>query len=57
MKAKRSRWEGLVVSDNWLFVGAAFGLTWFVLVGYFLHVRGAQRRAEALLAANTAVSR
>ena len=45
------------MSDNWWFVGAAFGLTWAVLIGYFVHLRGALRRAKALLDASTSVSR
>jgi hypothetical protein len=45
------------VNDNWLFVGAAFGLTWVVLVGYFLHVRNALRRAQMLLDASLGVAR
>jgi hypothetical protein len=45
------------MSDNWLFVGAAFSLTWMVLIGYFVHVRGALRRAQALLDASTSVPR
>jgi hypothetical protein len=36
------------MNDNWMFVGAAFVLTWAVLVGYFVHLRGARRRAQAL---------
>ena len=46
-----------VNDSNWLFVGAAFGLTWVVLIGYFVHVRGATRRAQALLDASVEVSR
>lgn len=45
------------MNDNWLFVGAAFGLTWVVLIGYFVHVRNALHRAQALLNASTEVSR
>ena len=45
------------MSDNWLFVGAAFGLTWAVLIGYFVHLRNALRRAHALLDASTSVPR
>ena len=45
------------MNDNWLFVGAAFGLTWVVLIGYFAHVRNALRRAQALLDASREVSR
>jgi len=45
------------VNDNWLFVGAAFGFTWVVLIGYFVHVRNALRHAQALLDASGEVSR
>jgi hypothetical protein len=37
------------VTDNWLFVGAAFVVTWAVLIGYFLHVHRALRSARALV--------
>ena len=43
--------------SNWLFVGAAFGLTWLVLVGYVLRIRAATRHAQALLDASAEVSR
>ena len=39
----------LVANNNLLFVGAAFALTWGVLIGYFLHLRRATQRARALL--------
>ncbi|MEO7456478.1 MAG: hypothetical protein ABIY52_09465 [Gemmatimonadaceae bacterium] len=45
------------MNENWLFVGAAFGLTWVVLVGYFVRVHGAVRRAQALLDAAAVVPR
>ena len=45
------------MNDNWLFVGAAFGLTWVVLIGYFVHLRNALRRAQVLLDASTSVPR
>ena len=45
------------MNDNWLFVGAAFGLTWVVLIGYLFHVRRATRHAQALLDASAEVSR
>lgn len=42
--------EGLLVgNNNLLFVGAAFAVTWAVLIGYFLHLRRATHRARALL--------
>ncbi|HET9012199.1 MAG TPA: hypothetical protein VFN38_10325 [Gemmatimonadaceae bacterium] len=37
------------MTDNWLFVGAAFVLTWAVLLGYLAHLRRAMRRARTLL--------
>ena len=40
----------MLVRDNWLFVSAAFVVTWAVLLGYFMHVHRALRRARALLA-------
>jgi hypothetical protein len=45
------------MSDNWWFVGAAFSLTWMVLIGYFVHLRSALRRAQTLLDASTSVPR
>ena len=45
------------MNDNWLFVGAAFGVTWVALVGYFLYVRRALRRARASLDASTEAPR
>jgi hypothetical protein len=35
-------------TDNWMFVGAAFAITWAVLIGYFVHVQRTLRRARAL---------
>jgi hypothetical protein len=43
-------WEGLLVRDNWLFVSAAFAVTWAVLLGYLVHVHRTLRRARSLLA-------
>ena len=37
------------MGNNWLFVGAAFTVTWAVLIGYFVHLQRATRRAQALL--------
>lgn len=42
------------MSDNWLFVGAAFSVTWGVLLGYLLHLRRVQSRANTAMAATTA---
>jgi hypothetical protein len=42
------------MNDNWLFVGAAFTVTWAVLLGYLLHLRRTQRRAQAMLEAANA---
>ena len=36
------------MNDNWVFVGAAFAVTWAVLVGYFIHLQRTMRRARAL---------
>lgn len=57
MRARLLHWEGMSMNDNWLFVGAAFGLTWIVLIGYFVHVRNALRAARALLDASTGSAR
>lgn len=43
--------------NNWLFVGAAFGLTWLVLIGYVLRIRATTRHAQALVDASAGVSR
>ncbi|MES2179093.1 MAG: hypothetical protein V4550_14625 [Gemmatimonadota bacterium] len=41
-------------ANNWIFVGAAFAVTWAVLVGYFLRVQRKLRAARVLLdSANT----
>ena len=36
------------MNDNWMFVGAAFVLTWAVLLGYLAHVHRTVRRARTL---------
>lgn len=41
------------MNDNWMFVGAAFVVTWGVLVGYFVHLHRTLRRARALLDTTT----
>jgi CcmD family protein len=41
------------VNDNWTFVGAAFAITWAVLLGYLVHVHRTLRRARALLESAT----
>ena len=44
--------------SNWMFVGAAFVLTWTALVGYLVHLQRAMRHARTLLErANSAASR
>lgn len=58
MPARLLHWEDMSVSDNnWLFVGAAFGLTWLVLIGYVLRIRATTRHAQALVDASAGVSR
>lgn len=37
------------MTGNWMFVGAAYALTWVVLLGYVLHLHRTTRRAHALL--------
>jgi hypothetical protein len=37
------------MNDNWMFVGAAFTVTWAVVLGYLFHVHRTLRRARALL--------
>jgi hypothetical protein len=32
--------------SNWLFVGAAYGVSWIVLVGYAVHLHRVLRRAR-----------
>ena len=32
--------------SNWMFVGAAFAVTWGTLLGYFGHLRRATHRAQ-----------
>ena len=31
---------------NWFYVGLAYGLTWVVIVGYYLRVAGVVRQAQ-----------
>ncbi|MEP6731006.1 MAG: hypothetical protein ABJE10_10225 [bacterium] len=37
------------MSDNWKFVISAFAVTWAVLIAYFVHLRRAHQRAQALV--------
>jgi hypothetical protein len=37
------------MNENWMFVGAAFVVTWGVLVGYFVHLHRTLRRGRTLL--------
>jgi hypothetical protein len=37
--------------SEWVFIGAAYGLTWLTLGGYALYLRARTRRARAELAA------
>lgn len=37
------------MSGNWLFVGAAFAVTWAVILGYLVHVHRTLARARAQL--------
>ncbi|HTR78222.1 MAG TPA: CcmD family protein [Gemmatimonadaceae bacterium] len=32
--------------SNWMFVGAAFTVTWVVVLGYLLHLHRVMRRAR-----------
>ena len=41
------------MNDNWLFVAAAFIVSWAVLLGYLMHLRRTHRRAQAMLEAAT----
>jgi CcmD family protein len=45
------------MNDNWVFVGAAFAVTWGVLLGYFIHLQRTMRRARALLDGSASESR
>jgi CcmD family protein len=45
------------MTGNWMFVGAAYALTWVVLLGYLLHLRRTSRRAHALLEGAASASR
>ena len=35
--------------SNWMFVGAAFAVTWIALIGYAAHVQRAMHRSRELL--------
>ena len=35
--------------SNWVFVGAAFGVTWAVILGYLIHLMRATRRSREAL--------
>ena len=37
------------MAENLMFVGAAFALTWGVLIGYLIHLRRTLRRSRAQL--------
>ncbi|MEP6495028.1 MAG: CcmD family protein [bacterium] len=37
------------MNSNWMFVGAAFTVTWAVIVGYLIHVRRTLARARTSL--------
>jgi len=36
------------MGSNWLFVGAAFAVTWAAILGYLFHLHRTMRRARAL---------
>ena len=36
------------MADNWMFVGAAFAVTWAAILGYLFHLSRSLRRARAL---------
>jgi hypothetical protein len=48
--------EGRLVANNWAFVGAAFALTWAVILGYLGHLLRTMRRARQQLEAATRVA-
>ena len=41
------------MNDNWLFVGAAFVITWGALIGYFIYLQRTVRDARAQLESNS----
>lgn len=41
------------MTENWMFVDAAFAVTWAVLIGYFVHLRRTLRRGRAQFDAAT----
>ncbi len=45
------------MTGNWMFVGAAYALTWIVLLGYLVHLRRTSQRAHALLEGAASASR
>ncbi len=45
------------MSGNWVFVGAAFAVTWAVMLGYLVHVHRTMARAQAQLDSATAAGR
>lgn len=45
------------MSGNWMFVGAAYVVTWAVLIGYVVHLQRTSRRAHALLEGAASASR
>lgn len=45
------------MANNWLFVGAAFTVTWVVLAGYKVHLHRTLRRARTHLDAVTKAGR
>jgi CcmD family protein len=42
-----------MANNNWLFVGAAYAVTWTGLIGYLVHLIKTTKRARAMLDAAT----
>ena len=48
LRQRHSDGEGLRVGNNWVFVGAAFAVTWAAILGYLVYLRQTTRRARSL---------
>lgn len=41
------------MTSNWMFVGAAFAVTWGTVLGYLFHLHRTMRRARSLFDMST----
>jgi CcmD family protein len=46
---RKSHWVEEKSMSEWTYVVSAYGVTWMVLAGYVLYLRGRTRQADAFL--------